>query len=88
MNREAQIAEFRTQADLAALVADVLDDFCFQAACDGRNGEQPIDPKTALIELSAEAMIQAVLEDGKDVRGVVDAVMARFRERCGEVAAS
>jgi hypothetical protein len=62
-----------------------LDEFCFQAACDGKDGVQPIDPKRALIELVARATLDAVFEDGDDVKGVVAAVMARFRELFAQV---
>ena len=71
--REAQIAKFRDQAALEELVAGTLDEFCFQAACDGEDGVQPIEQKRVLIKVAAATMLEAVLEDGHDPRGVTDA---------------
>lgn len=83
--REAEIAKFRDQAALEELVAGTLDEFAFQCDADGENGEQPIEQRRGLIELAATAMRDAVFEDDGDLRGVVDAVMVRFRELCTEM---
>jgi hypothetical protein len=44
--RETEIAKFRDQAALENLVAGMLDEFCFQAACDGEDGVQTYRSET------------------------------------------
>jgi hypothetical protein len=83
--RETQIAEFRAKAELTGFVTEWLEDFLIKVEMDEGPDNPPFDPKTALIELSAEAMTQAILEDGKEVRGIIGAIMARFYERIEEI---
>ena len=85
MNREAQIAEFRAKTQLSDFVAEWIEDFLDRAAMDDHGGP-PIDAKTALIELSARALMQALIEgaDGADIPKIVDAMWHRFREMAEE----